>query len=145
MDLQVNYKMEIPVAMFRIPILSKKEMIKLKGWTGHEVKTTDTEESIMVYVTVYGIAYHSDINCGYLELSLKAVDEREIDDLRNQNGGKYKECLACKGSVGTHKAYIADYGTKYHKSLECSAIKRTMYKVPLENVHGMGGCSKCVK
>lgn len=146
MDLTVRYEIEIPVFLFRIPVISKDETIRVKGWTGHEVKQTDMLENVMVYVTDYGIVYHADMNCSYLELSIKAVGEAELENLRNQSGGIYKECSSCRHHSTTNsKVYITDYGDKYHKSLECSGIKRSIYAISLSDVHGLGGCSKCVE
>lgn len=146
MDLQVRYQIEIPIAMFRIPILPKEETIRVKGWTGKEGQAVGSVGNEIVYVTEYGIVYHSDPNCGYLDLSVKEADEKEIKELRNKNGEKYKECHACKDSSrNSSEVYVTEYGNKYHYSLECSKIKRNMYAVPIEDVYGLGGCSKCVK
>lgn len=146
MDLSVSYQIEVPVLMFRVPLISKEEVIRIKGWTGHEVKLTDDIENEMVYVTDYGIVYHKDRNCTYLELSIRAVNLDAVSDLRNQSGGIYKACELCGKSIGTQEnVYITDYGDRYHKSLGCSGLKRNIYTISLTDAHGLGGCSKCVK
>lgn len=145
MDLSVRYDMEIPILMFRIPVVEKEEVIRVKGWTGYEVKLVDEIENTMVYITEYGIVYHADMECSYLELSLKTVDEADIANLRNQSGAVYKECSSCRNDGVSPKVYITDYGDKYHHSLECNGIKRNIYAISLSDVHGLGGCSKCVK
>lgn len=145
MDLSVRYEMEIPILMFRIPVIVKEEVIRVKGWTGYEVKLTEEIENTMVYVTEYGIVYHADMDCSYLELSLKTVDEADIANLRNQSGAVYKECSSCRSDRVGSKVYITDYGDKYHHSLGCKGIKRNIYAISLSDVHGLGGCSKCVK
>lgn len=146
MDLTVTYQMKVPVLLFQIPIISKKETIRVKGWTGYEVSFQDASENTIVYVTDYGMVYHADMHCHYLDLSIRAVEERELEDLRNQSGGIYKKCPSCAHSATTDsKVYITDYGEKYHKSLECSGLKRNIYAIPLRDVQGLGGCSKCVK
>lgn len=145
MDLSVCYDMEIPIFMFRLPVISKEEVIRVKGWTGYEVKLTDEIENTMVYVTEYGMVYHADMYCSYLELSIKTVDKTDLETLRNQGGGIYKECSSCKGEGAGSKVYITDYGDKYHNSLECNGLKRNIYAISLSDVHGLGGCSKCVK
>lgn len=145
MDLAVHYEIELPVLLFRLPVISKEEVIRVKGWTGYEVKLTDETENTMVYVTEYGMVYHADMYCSYLDLSIKTVDKAALDELRNQSGGIYKQCPSCKGQVSGSKVYITDYGDKYHSSLECSGIQRNIYAISLSDVHGLGGCSKCVK
>jgi len=146
MDLNVRYELEVPVLMFHLPLVLKEETIRVKGWTGHEVKLTDSLDNIMVYVTDYGLVYHADRYCNYLDLSVKTVEKAEIEHLRNENGGSYKECLLCKRHTsGIGKYYVTDYGDRYHMSLECSGLKRNIYTISLEDAHGLGGCSKCVK
>lgn len=146
MDLTVAYRIEIPIFMFRLPILTEKETVRVKGWTGYETSLIGSPENTMVYVTDYGIVYHADSHCSYLDLSVRAVKESELSKLRNQSGGIYKKCLSCAGlTINDSKVYITDYGDKYHKSLDCSGLKRNIYTVPLSDVQGLGGCSKCVK
>ena len=146
MDLTVSYQMEVPVLLFRIPLITKEETIRIKGWTGHETKGTDDAENLMVYVTDYGIVYHKDMQCTYLELSIKIVNWEDLSDLRNQSGSTYKPCGSCKSKVNKgQKVYITDYGEHYHDSLECSGLKRNIYAMSLTDIHGLGGCPKCVK
>ena len=146
MDLKVTYQMEIPILLFRIPLIEKEETIRIKGWTGYEENGTVDTENAIVYVTDYGIVYHKDVQCTYLDLSIKMVDRGELANLRNQSGSTYKPCGSCKGKgAESHKVYITDYGDHYHGSLECPGLKRNIYAISLKDIHGLGGCSKCVK
>ena len=85
MDLTVCYELEVPVLLFRLPLISKEESIRVKGWTGHEVKLTDSLDNVMVYVTDYGLVYHADRYCNYLDLSVKTVEKAEMEHLRNES------------------------------------------------------------
>lgn len=146
MELSVKYRVEIPVLMFGIPVMSKEEVVRVKGWTGYEEKTEGTEETIMVYVTDYGGVYHKDRECAYLDLSVKMSTKEQIKEIRSQNGTKYKKCSYCeKTEKDVQSVYITDYGEKYHFTLDCKGLKRTVYSTPLSSVEGMGGCSKCVE
>ena len=146
MDLTVSYQMEIPIFLFRVPLIGKEEAIRIKGWTGYEAKGIDALGTPMVYVTDYGIVYHKDSQCTYLDLSIKMVNRQELANLRNQSGSTYKPCSSCKGKGSDNqKVYVTDYGERYHSSLECSGLKRKIYTIALTDVHGLGGCSKCVK
>ena len=146
MDLIVEYRVEIPVAMFRLTPITCRESIRVKGWNGFVSSTGDALNSDTVYVTDTGIVYHRDSNCTYLDMSVQSVHVDAIDELRNQSGGKYYACESC-GDNNTDKdiRYITNYGTRYHTSLECKKIKRNVYAISVEETYGLGGCSKCVK
>ncbi len=144
MDLHVSYRIEIPILMFRIPVLKQSEAIRVKGWTGYEGDGFSLSDSEIVYVAMQGIVYHKDRDCTYLETALTASTLDEVKSLRNQNGSKYQACRYC--DVGANQVvYVTAYGTRYHGKLSCSRIKRHVYEVPLKEVYGIGGCSKCVK
>ncbi len=146
LDLSLCYQLNIPVLMFRIPIIFQEETLKVKGWNGYTNSFILPETEEKVYLTNYGLVYHKDKNCSYLEFSVRAVEATKIQELRNVSGGKYYLCLFCKGIPAKGgKLYVTDFGDRYHNSLECSRIKRNVYAVPLDEVYGLGGCSKCVK
>lgn len=146
MELSVQYRMEIPILMFRIPLIQNKETIRVKGWTGYEERRTDSGDIVMAYVTDYGEVYHMDKSCAFLDLSVRVCTKEEAERARSQNGAKYKECSYCKYlGDSARNVYITDYGEKYHFSLECKGLKRTIYTMPLLDVKEMGGCSKCVE
>lgn len=146
MELSARYDLEIPVLMFKIPIISCEETVRVKGWTGYASGAEGKDEQEVVYVTDYGLVYHRDMDCTYLELSIRTVKKEEVGDLRNQSGGKYYACQSCgRDSSEAEVLYVTDYGERYHTSLDCSKIKRNVYAVLLDEAYGLGGCSKCVK
>lgn len=144
MDLSMKYKVEIPVLMFRIPAVTLKESVRVKGWNGYAGNGFGNQEEETVYITDTGIVYHKDAECTYLELSIKAVSSSQIKNLRNESGGKYYACESCMKKEKPN-VYITDTGNRYHSSLSCSRLKRTVYAVPLSEVYGRGGCKRCVK
>lgn len=146
MDLSVKYKAEIPVLIFRIPAITLEESLRVKGWNGYAGNGFGNKDEETVYITDTGIVYHKDVNCTYLELSIKAVSRSQIKNLRNESGGKYYACESCmRRGKGKQTVYITDTGNRYHSSLACSRLKRTVYAVPLSEVYGRGGCKRCVK
>lgn len=146
MDLAVKYQVEIPIPMFRIPPITRKERLRVKGWTGYVFATEDATGKDTVYVTDTGIVYHQDTDCTYLDMSIRSVHIESIEELRNQSGGKYYACESCgKDKSDSKLYYVTDYGTRYHTSLECNKIKRTIYAISRDEAYGLGGCSKCVK
>ncbi len=143
MELSVQYQQKIPILLFQIPILSREETIRVKGWSGREQTGLILDGEEAVYITDYGIVYHKSIRCSYLELSLKLVDASHISQLRNQSGETYKACERCGGHGA--QIYITDYGNRYHNTLECGGLNRNIQLVKLSELYGKGGCSKCVK
>lgn len=144
MDLSVKYRVEIPVLMFRIPIIFCEETLRVKGWTGY-VASGSSENTDVVYITDYGTVYHEDISCTYLEIAVRGIIANTIGDARNQSGGKYYACEKCGKEAHCGILYVADYGDRYHTSLNCKKIQRNVYAVLRHEVLGRGGCSKCVK
>ena len=41
--------------------------------------------------------------------------------------------------------FTENHGTKYHNSLNCSGLKRSIRAVKKSEVAGMGACNKCGK
>ncbi len=144
MDLSMKYKVEIPVLMFRIPAVLIKESVRVKGWNGYAGNGFGNQKEETVYITDTGIVNHKDAECTYLELSIKVVSSSQIKNLRNESGGKYYACESCMKKE-KQSVYITDTGNRYHSSLSCSRLKRTVYAVPLSEVYGRGGCKRCVK
>ena len=112
----------------------------------------DMEEKILhklgdyeiVYMTDYGVVYHSDISCTYLELSIRAITKAKLYNERNEAGSIYYKCEKCDDNLTEMIVYITDYGNRYHTSLNCSGLKRSIHVMWLSEVNGLGGCSKCV-
>lgn len=145
-DLSVQYRIDIPVLVFELPLIVCEETHRVKGWNGQLSAFLIPDREQIVYVTDHGLVYHSSLNCTYLNPSVKGVFVTEVDGLRNEAGGKYYPCETCKDKgIFGNQVFVTSYGTRYHRSLECSQIKRNIHAVPLEEVHGLGGCSKCVE
>ena len=145
-ELSVQYKVNIPILMFRMNSIHCEEKLRVKGWTGYVAVKEDSNGSETVYVTETGIVYHKKADCTYLDMSIHAVDHQKIEEVRNQSGGKYYPCESCgRGSLDGNVYYITDYGTRYHTSLQCKKIQRNIYAISIDEVYGLGGCSKCVK
>ncbi len=146
MDLCAYYQIEIPFFTFRIPVIAREEIVRIKGWSGAEESFASSQKREMVYVTEHGLVYHKELTCTYLELSIKAVSYGQLEELRNEQGGKYLACEICgKNTTEQTNVFVTQQGTRYHCSLDCRGIKRNIYAVPISDVYGIGGCSKCVK
>lgn len=140
--LEAVYRIRVPLPVFAVPLVAYRESMRVKTWTGYEKEGLGEPDSQTVYVTDTGMVYHKDYHCAYLDLSIRLVQAGDIDTLRNQGGGKYHACERCGGGGGAG-LYITDYGDRYHSSVSCSGLKRTIYAVPLSEAAGKGACSKC--
>lgn len=145
LDIKVTYHVYLPIPLFKALPVPMEEEMKIKGWTGYVRNGwTDRDDTKTVYITETGMVYHKSYHCNYLELSIRMVPGSEVGDLRNESQGIYHPCERCmKGSGAAGGVYITDYGDRYHGSLGCSGLKRTIYAVPLSEAAGKGACSKC--
>lgn len=145
LDLCVKYRVRLPIPVFGVQPVRMEESIRVKGWTGYVPWGFQNREEETVYVTESGMVYHRDYHCSYLELSIRAVSSGQVGGLRNADQEKYHPCESCASGQAAGQVYITDYGNRYHCSLGCSGLKRTIYAIPLSEAVGKGACSKCSK
>lgn len=143
MELRVNYKVYLPIPLFGDIAVPMEERSRVKGWTGYEKTGIAGGEDDVVYITETGMVYHKDYHCTYLDLSIQMASAGEVEKMRNKSGGKYNPCQSCAQETTSGAVYITAYGDRYHRSLSCSGLKRTIYAVPISEAAGKGACSKC--
>lgn len=119
---------------------------RMRKWTGYDVVVTNItdEEEERVYITPSGSAYHESPNCSYLNPQIYSAVSSQIDMYRNASGEIYRQCESCKDITLTGICFYTEYGNRYHTTLKCSGLKRTIYSVSLSEVDGRHLCSKCV-
>ncbi len=118
---------------------------RVRKWTGYDVagSCVTNEEKEWVYITPTGSAYHRNPNCSYLNPSIHSAVSSEIEGYRNLSGEKYRQCESCKDVTLTGICFYTEYGNRYHTTLKCSGLKRTIYSVLLSEVEGRHLCNKC--
>ena len=134
---------------WKMPFLDRMELpmlqrARIRAWTGRQ-ETADggkEKEDTMVYVTVNGSVYHRSRTCTHLRLTVHPVAGSRVHGLRNSDGGKYKPCEECKGA-NESLVYITDTGDRYHGSVTCRGLKRSVLAVPISQVEGWKECSRC--
>lgn len=139
----VRYKVRLPFPRFLNLSLDLKETFQIRAWTGYQPLGMEEGEKDIVYVTDYGSVYHEDYHCRYLQLTIRYVPESRLSGLRNQDGGIYYPCEKCVHADTMAGVYVTEYGNKYHNSLECSGLKRSVRAVKKSEVMGKGACGKC--
>ena len=145
-DLQVSYKVKPFSGIMGFSGFSISQRYYGRAWTGYDVTqfVSDTkQEDPMVFITETGTVYHVDRNCTYLNPSVESIPAITVSERRNQSGGKYYPCELCGTGTGMGQVYITEQGSSYHRRINCSGLKRTIYTVPLSQVGGRGRCSKC--
>lgn len=141
----IEYKIKIPVPLLKSPSVKLKDEFKVSAWNGYQKDRKGNEDGQIVYITEKGTVWHSDYQCSYLQLSIQYVQYSELQNMRNEGGGKYHKCEQCVYGKAMNGVYITSYGNRYHNSLNCSSLKRTIRAVHKSEVAGRGGCSKCAK
>lgn len=139
---QITAAYEIRIPIFSIKPIAYRQSMTIKGWHGYDKGGFENQDDETVYVTETGLVYHKDYHCTYLDLSIRMTAAQGIKELRNTDGEKYRSCSTCVRGM-QQQVYITDTGNRYHNSLSCSGLKRTIYAVPVSEAVGKGGCSRC--
>lgn len=115
---------------------------RMKKWTGYE-RAQGTGSTEYVYVTPNGKAYHTNYDCAYLHPSIHSCPVENIADARNKSGSKYTECSKCRKLQQGDEVYITDWGERYHNSITCAELERTIKKISISDVGDRSLCEKC--
>ncbi len=96
-----------------------------------------------VYITKDSEVYHRDRDCSHIRLTVTQTNGEDILDQRNAGGSRYKPCELCHSRLSDPKLYITPEGDRYHNSITCSGLKRTVYKIRIEEAGDRRPCSRC--
>ena len=136
-----EYTIKFPIPIPGIGTITMYSQNYFRKWLGDH---PETEEGEFVYVTLYGETYHGTKSCRVLQISVKETSIEAIPFLRGLNGQCYYECTKCEWQNNLkERVYYTDYGTRYHKDISCSAIKRLVEKIKLEEIGERRPCSFC--
>lgn len=138
----VTYQVKLPFPEILVPAVTCRDAFRIKGWTGYVKSALEDLSGQSVYVTANGSVYHTNLECTYLDLSIRMVDMEAVAQLRNLDGGKYYPCEKCMGET-QGRVYITQQGDRYHSSLACSGLKRSIYAISIEETGGREPCSRC--
>ncbi len=145
-DLVMTYQIASPFQILPLPSRPFLQRASVRAWVGRKEggsgdEKEEAKEEEIVYVTVTGQVYHRDLNCSYLNLSISSISADEIEGARNLSGAKYYSCELCGADCGS-TVYITSEGNRYHSSLSCSGLKRTVQEMPLSETN-LRPCSRC--
>ena len=139
-ELQIQYKCKLPVRLFYIKYIPIKQQISIKKWTGYQKETEGEGQETWVYITPFGEVYHTSRECTHLQLSIFTIGKQEAIS------EGYTVCLFCKDKIELYPYYyVTQEGERYHKSLTCSGLKRTIYMIKLSETGNRRICERCGK
>lgn len=146
-DLVVTYQVEPTLSLMGFSKFSMAERCRMRAWTGYDneknqLLENDTDDE-MVYITEHGAVYHRNSHCTHIDLSVEASVIGVVESLRNDYGEKYSPCEKCWRAGEFGGVYITSQGNRYHKSINCSGLKRTIIAIKLSETGGRPPCSKC--
>lgn len=137
-------RMKAPVPILAYPGTMITSCCYMRAWTGYDVTRGGDagEGEIYVYITEHGTVYHRTESCSHLRLSIELVAKSEVGQLRNSSGGKYYACEKC-GDRDAGAVYITGEGNRYHNTINCSGLRRSVRCVPLSEAGGLPPCGRC--
>lgn len=144
-DLVMTYRVEPWFPFFQVGDMVMINRCYTKAYTGYRLNGNNDEER-RFYVAENGEVYHLSRSCTHLQLSISMVGEAELEKARNKDGEKYKPCEVCfdEAKTGGHY-YIATQGNRYHSSVACTGLKRTIYVVKESGIGNKTLCLRCME
>lgn len=145
-DLVGVYTLKPPVGL--VPMqLRCMSRARIRAWTGYDNESASEageEEDPYVYIAENPTVYHTDRNCSYIQISIQAVAAGDVEECINAYGENYTACWRCRNETTSGAVfYITEDGNRYHTSVECGAIRRTIQMVHLSEVGNLPCCSRC--
>lgn len=121
-------------------------LCRTRKWTGYDIlqDRTQDEAEEWVYITPHGTRYHYNRDCSHLRVTIRCIGYNEIRGLRNEDGSKYTACEMCGENGSFTVVFYTPQGNRYHNSLQCSGLKRSVESVPISEVGSRSACSTCV-
>ncbi|MBQ7840551.1 MAG: hypothetical protein IJ390_08745 [Lachnospiraceae bacterium] len=116
-------------------------------WIGYDPGDCDGQEAgkaeEMVYITASGEAYHMRRSCIYLNPSIELTAKESAQKSQNSDGVLYTPCELCGGN--SPMVYVTKAGVRYHSTVSCSGLKRSVDCVTLQEALGLGrhACAGC--
>ena len=126
--------------LFRIPVTRQCVM---HIWCGYKEGFFGDGNSEYVYITDGSEVYHCNRECTHIRLTVTKISSGEIDRLRNNGGGKYHSCEICHSKKDDANIYITPEGNRYHNTIMCSGLKRTVRAIRVEQIGDRRPCSRC--
>lgn len=147
----VSYSFVPQNGLFGVGGIPVKQQVVARGFGGagrvpatRKDDDADEEDPDVVYVADNATVFHRSAECTYLNVSVRPVTPEQLPSERNSSGGKYYPCEYCGNTEGS-VFYIAEYGDRYHTTVSCRALRRSVSEISEEEAEerGLRACSKC--
>lgn len=144
-QIELSYQIQIPFLAGNVGKFKVKQQVCFRGWVGKDFSDGVEEGGELVYVAKNGEVYHTNPSCTYLVPSVKKYKIEGNNKEYTLNGKVYISCKYCSMAAYEEEGciWIANYGTCFHKTSQCSAIRRTVFVKNKNTLKGMRECSKC--
>lgn len=137
--LTVSYEYGIDIPFFGVMKHTRTEAVKQKAYIGYVGAGCSNEQDSYVYITDNATVYHTTRSCTHINLSISSVSEKQLES----QYGNLSACEYCT-SVYSGEIYITDEGNRYHYSLSCPGLKRTVYRIKKSET-SLPACERCGK
>lgn len=143
-ELRASYNLTSVIDMFGLLSIPINDRCVLHSCCGY-INGYANDEGIYVYITKDSEVYHVDRECSYLRPDIIETTGKLVGKQRNEKGGKYYRCEYCKAKKKDGVLYVTSDGDRFHNSLSCPGLKRTVRSIQLEEAveRGLRSCSKC--
>ncbi len=149
--LVLSYQPKPKYTPLSLPITFFVQKAAVRGWIGRSGRSgrdrqreSENSESHTVYVTEHGSVFHTNPGCSHLKVTIIPVTKDQLKDARNTSGCKYKKCPYCSGQQ-SDQYYVDPYGSCFHTSVSCSALKRTVHERDRADCGHLHECKDCRK
>lgn len=136
---KLEYDIRICVLVIGDVTIPCEERIRQRAFLGYDKANDADSEGTYVYVAENGEVYHKSRSCFHIKLNIRQISyaaaEKECEGLT--------QCSLCARYRGRGTLYVTQSGDKYHYSLECPGLKRTVYRVKKDDAGDMRPCSNC--
>lgn len=143
-QLKATVMYKLPFSILPMSEIKVTNSSIVHAWTGYDQENTEDEgegEGEMVYVTEYESVYHTSPHCTHLDLSVHQGIKTQVEQQKNEYGGKYHACERCGGDSAL--VYYTEKGDCYHSQASCSGLKRTVRLVEKFEIQAYTQCERC--
>lgn len=142
-DLVMTYRVRPMFPVFNIGEMTLVNRCYIKAYTGYEKEEYDSERQ-RYYVAENGEVYHLHRSCTHLQLSISMLNVNELAAARNDDGSRYSPCEVCYDAERSgNRVYITTQGDRYHSSVACTGLKRTIYVISASGIGTKALCTRC--